>query len=127
LHRVWITELAELDHITGQKLTGWIKNMITTAEDLVRAPYGRTHKVLKRRSTLMATVNTGDFLKDDTGNRRFHVIELPHKQYVDWVDTDKIARDRERIWKAVIQLFRQGIKPMLTAAEQAESERRNSG
>ena len=27
----------------------------------------------------------------------------------------------------MIQLFRQGIKPMLTAAEQAESERRNSG
>lgn len=127
LHRVWITELAELDHITGQKLPGWIKNMITTAEDLVRPPYGRTHKVMKRRSTLMATVNTGDFLKDDTGNRRFHVIALPQKQYVDWVDTDKIARDRKRIWKAVIQLYRQGIKPLLSVAEQAESERRNNG
>ena len=127
LHRVWITELAELDHITGQKLPGWIKNMITTAEDLVRPPYGRTHKKLKRRSTLMASVNTGDFLKDDTGNRRFWVIRLPHKQYVDHIDVEKIARDRKRIWKAVIQLFRQGIKPMLTSAEQAESERRNSG
>ena len=127
MHRVWITELAELDHITGQKLPGWIKNMITTAEDLVRPPYGRTHKKLKRRSTLMASVNTGDFLKDDTGNRRFWVIRLPHKQYVDHIDVEKIARDRKRIWKAVIQLFRQGIKPMLTAAEQAESERRNSG
>ena len=127
LHRVWITELAELDHITGQKLPGWIKNMITTAEDLVRPPYGRGHLVLKRRSTLMATVNTGDFLKDDTGNRRFWVIQLPQKQHVDWVDTEKIARDRKRIWKAVIQLYRQGIKPMLTTAEQAESERRNSG
>ena len=127
LHRVWITELAELDHITGQKLPGWIKNMITTAEDLVRPPYGRTHKVMKRRSTLMASVNTGDFLKDDTGNRRFWVIRLPHKQYVDHIDVDKIGRDRKRIWKAVMLLFRQGIKPMLTAAEQAESERRNSG
>ena len=29
MHRVWITELAELDHITGRKLPGWIKNMIT--------------------------------------------------------------------------------------------------
>ena len=68
---------------TGQKLPGWIKNMITTAEDLIRPPYGRTHKVMQRRSTLMATVNTGDFLKDDTGNRRFWVIQLPQKQYVD--------------------------------------------
>ena len=127
MHRVYITELAELDHITGQKLPGWIKNMITTAEDLVRPPYGRTHKKLKRRSTLMASVNTGDFLKDDTGNRRFHVIELPQKQYVDWVDTDKIARDRKRIWKAVIQLYRRGIKPALSVAGQAESERRNNG
>ena len=127
LHRVWMTELAELDHITGQKLPGWIKNMITTAEDLIRPPYGRVHKKLKRRSTLMATVNTGDFLKDDTGNRRFWVIGLPHKQYVDVIDTEKIARDRKRIWKAVIELYRQGVKPMLSCADQAESERRNTG
>ena len=32
------------------------------------------------------------------------------------VDTDKIARDRKRIWKAVIQLCRQGIKPLLSLA-----------
>ena len=127
MHRVWITELAELDHITGRKLPGWIKNMITTAEDLIRPPYSRTHKVMKRRSTLMATVNSSDFLKDDTGNRRFWVIDLPHVQGVDFIDTDKISRDRKRIWKAVIQLYRQGIKPMLTVAEQAESDRRNNG
>ena len=127
MHRVWITELAELDHITGRKLPGWIKNMITTAEDLIRPPYSRTHKVMTRRSTLMATVNSSDFLKDDTGNRRFWVIDLPHVQGVDFIDTDKISRDRKRIWKAVIQLYRQGIKPMLTVAEQAESDRRNNG
>ena len=127
MHRVWITELAELDHITGRKLPGWIKNMITTAEDLIRPPYSRTHKVMKRRSTLMATVNSSDFLKDDTGNRRFWVIDLPHVQGVDFIDTDKISRDRKRIWKAVIQLYRQGIKPMLTVAEQVESDRRNNG
>lgn len=127
LHRVWITELAELDHITGRKLPGWIKQMITDPADLIRPPYGRFHKVMKRRSTLMATVNSGDFLKDDTGNRRFWVIDLPHQPGVDFIDTDKIARDRQRIWKAVIQLYRQGVKAMLMVAEQAESDRRNNG
>jgi len=127
LHRVWITELAELDHITGRRLPGWIKQMITDPEDLIRPPYGIGHKVMKRRSTFMATVNSGDFLKDDTGNRRFWVIDLPHQQGIDFIDTDKIVRDRRRIWKAVIQLYRQGVRPMLTIAEQAESDRKNNG
>ena len=31
-HRVWITELAELEHIAGKRSTGALKNHITTVD-----------------------------------------------------------------------------------------------
>ena len=56
LHRVLITELAELEHITGKRSTGALKNHITTRTDLCRVPYGRSYERLKRRSIMVASV-----------------------------------------------------------------------
>lgn len=127
LHRVMITELGELEHHTGKRSAGALKNLITNPRDLQRVPYGRSYEFMPRRSVLAASVNGDDFLRDTTGNRRFWVVDLPQEQHVDVIDTDRIERDRDRIWKAAIAQYRAGMKPMLSATHQAMSDRQNEG
>ena len=127
LHRVLITELGELEHHTGKRSAGALKNLITNPRDLQRVPYGTAYEFMPRRSVLAASVNGDDFLRDTTGNRRFWVVALPQKQHVDVIDTDRIERDRDRIWKAAIAQYRCGMKPMLSAAHQTQSDKQNEG
>jgi len=127
LHRVLITELGELEHHTGKRSAGALKNLITNPRDLQRVPYGRAYEFMPRRSVFAASVNGDDFLRDTTGNRRFWVVDLPQQQHVDVIDTDHIARDRDRIWKAAIAQYRDGLKPMLGEAHQGLSDKRNEG
>ena len=63
LHRVLITELGELEHHTGKRSAGAIKNLITNPRDLQRVPYGRAYQFMPRRSVLAASVNGDDFLR----------------------------------------------------------------
>lgn len=72
---------------------------------------------------MVASVNGDEFLRDHTGNRRFWVVDLPPEL----IDTDRIVRDRDRIWKAAILQYREGLEPQLNSAEQALSDRRNQG
>jgi len=124
---VLITELGELEHHTGKRSAGALKNLITNPRDLQRVPYGRAYQFMPRRSVLAASVNGDDFLRDTTGNRRFWVVDLPQKQHVDVIDTDRIERDRDRIWKAAIAQYRAGMQPMLSSAHQGQSDKQNEG
>ena len=74
----------------------------------------------------MASVNTTDFLRDPTGNRRFWVIPtgLAAGEHL---DLDLVRRDRDRIWKAGHRAYEAGRLTMLSPEHEAESERRNAG
>jgi hypothetical protein len=73
--RSWITELGELERTTknGQ---GSLKAFITRSVDVVRPPYAEDDVSKPRQTSLIATVNGSEFLRDDTGSSRFAVIEL---------------------------------------------------
>ena len=87
--------------------------------------YGQAYQFMPRRSILAASINGDDFLRDTTGNRRFWVVDLPQKQHIDVIDTDHIERDHDRIWKAAIAQYREGMQPMLSAAHQGQSDKPN--
>jgi predicted P-loop ATPase len=117
LHRSWIMEWAELDHITGRKHAGQIKAFLTQQTDLFRAPYQRTTESYPRRSIIVGSTNrdTG-FLVDDTGNRRFWVIPVtaaPH------IPVDGLLLERDAIWSAAVAAYRNG-EPNHLAQEHAE-------
>jgi predicted P-loop ATPase len=106
LHRSWLMEWAELDHITGRKHAGQIKAFLTQQTDLFRAPYQRTTEPYPRRSIIVGSTNrdTG-FLVDDTGNRRFWVIPVtaaPH------IPVDGLLLERDAIWSAAVAAYRNG-------------------
>lgn len=71
----WITELGELDS-TLKKEQSSIKAFVTRAQDKIRYPYARTDTISPRRTSFCGTVNPADYLKDDTGNRRYWTIHV---------------------------------------------------
>lgn len=76
----WICELGEVDD-TLKKEQSSLKAFITNSEDDIRPPYGKSSIRRARNTSFCATVNVASFLKDDSGNRRFWVINLEQINY----------------------------------------------
>ena len=70
---------------------------------------------------MVASVNGDEFLKDQTGDRRFWVVDVGRHV----IDTKRLSNDRDRIWMAAIAQYRAGKRPCLQQAEQALSDQRN--
>ena len=119
-------ELAELEQTTSGREAGRLKALLTDKVCHYRKPYGKGLSKEPRGSIFVASVNTTDFLRDPTGNRRFWVIPtgLPAKEKL---NLDLVRRDRDRIWKAGHLAYEAGRLPMLSPEHEAESERRNAG
>ena len=124
----WIMELAELDSLTGKRESGAVKALLSSSVDKYQPPYGRTIEECPRRSIMIGTCNRDDFLRDETGSRRFWVIDLQHDFALGSViDVNRLRQDRDRIWKAVVLAYRNGKQPVLSWEQQNESNRRNRG
>jgi len=113
LHRSWIMEWAELDHIVGLRHAGQVKAFLSQATDLFRVPYGKTVEAFPRRGIIVGTTNrsTG-FLVDDTGNRRFWVIPLASTE-ANPIDTATLMAERDAIWSAAVHAYRDGASNYL--------------
>ena len=128
LHSTWIFELAELENVTTKKDVGQLKNLITTSSDHIRVPYGKATEEKDRNSIFVSSVNGDGFLRDETGHRRYLVIECPQRfANEELIDVDAVVRDRNSIWKAAILAYRNGELPMLSAENQLLSNQRNQG
>lgn len=106
LHRSWIMEWAELDHITNRKHAGLVKSFLSQAIDIMRVPYGKAVEAFPRRGIIVGSTNksTG-FLVDETGNRRFWVIPTTKTQE-DQIDTAALLLERDEIWSAAVHAYR---------------------
>lgn len=71
----WIAELGELDSTLRREQSA-LKAFITSPSDHVRAPYAREATDRPRRTSFAATVNPEQFLRDETGDRRFWVVPV---------------------------------------------------
>ena len=118
----WMFEIQELETMTARSVAGKVKALITTREDVFRPPYGSVTEKFPRASIFVGSVNSDDFLRDETGSRRFWIIEVNER-----VDIEKLRKDRDSIWKAAVIAWRSGRKPNLEDQELIESESLNSG
>jgi hypothetical protein len=71
----FIAVLDELDSSTKSEIS-FLKSLVTVPTISVRRPYAAYAETLNRICSFAASVNTDDFLRDVTGNRRFWVIEV---------------------------------------------------
>jgi predicted P-loop ATPase len=124
----WIYELAELETKTNRQEAGAIKALLSSSVDAFRVPYGGGIEDHPRPSIFVGSCNRSDFLRDETGSRRFWVIELPHDpDHGQQIDITKVRQDRDAIWKAALLAYRSGRPQILSPEEQLESNRRNRG
>lgn len=125
LHRSWIMEWAELDHIVGRKHAGHVKAFLSQATDLFRVPYGKAAEPFPRRGIIVGSTNrsTG-FLVDETGNRRFWVIPTTCTAS-EPIDTANLLAERDAIWSAAVHAYRNGDRNYLPAHLDEEVTERN--
>lgn len=71
----FITELGELES-TLKRDQPALKAFITSPQDKIRAPYARTAPTVPRRTSFCGTVNPKDYLRDNTGSRRFWTVPV---------------------------------------------------
>ena len=125
LHRSWIMEWAELDHITNRKHAGQVKAFLSQAVDLLRVPYGKAVEAFPRRGIIVGTTNkTAGFLVDETGNRRFWVIPTTKTQ-VDQINTATLLIERDAIWSAAVHAYRNGENNRLPLAMELAVQQEN--
>ena len=123
INREWFYGLEELDHVTRSAMDGKLKNVISSQVDHYRAPYGSNTDKFPRESIFVGTTNSDTFLKDSTGSRRFWIIECPqdYANKGETIPTERLERDRDRIWCGAMKAYRDGAKPILDWATEKES------
>ena len=121
LHKSWLQEWGEIERVFGKRQAGEIKAFLTRKKDLFRPPYGRTALNFPRRSIIVGSVNDGQFLVDPTGNRRYWVIPIA----IDKIDLNKLKEERDAVWSAAVEAYRQGQPWWLSDVEESLSASNN--
>lgn len=88
LNGIWMQELGEMDGLSRVDVTK-IKAFITVRVDRFRPSYGKFFVQHKRSCVFAGTTNSYEYLRDDTGNRRFWPVRIGQ------IDLVALARDRE--------------------------------
>jgi primase-polymerase (primpol)-like protein len=115
--KYWIVELAELESTIFKDFIS-LKGFITNEADEYRAPFDRRMSIHKRRTAFCSTVNSQEFLKDDTGDRRFWIVEVEKLDLVTKIDLD-------RLWAEIKYLFLNGETHYLDSEQTEEVKERN--
>jgi predicted P-loop ATPase len=97
----WIIELAELDSMSRADV-GRIKAFMSRSVDRFRPPYGKRLIDSPRQCVFAGSVNHKDYLRDETGARRFWPIEC-HS-----IDLASLRRDRDQLWAEAVALYGEG-------------------
>jgi hypothetical protein len=126
LHRSWLMEWAELDHITNKKHAGQVKAFLSQSTDMFRVPYGKATEAFPRRCIIVGSTNRDSgFLVDETGNRRFWVIPVTCT-LAKPIDVPNLLLERDAIWSAAVAAYKAGegndLKAEQHAAVEAENE-----
>jgi predicted P-loop ATPase len=100
---VWIIELAELDAMRGTEASR-TKAFISRSTDRYRPPYGKHPIDVPRESVFAGTVNHDNYLKDETGGRRFWPVRCGT------IRIEELRRDRDQLWAEAVTRFRAGVK-----------------
>ena len=111
VHRHWIHEMGEVDSIHRSHEAEKLKNWMSQTQDTFRQPYGRATGMFPRRFMVCGSTNRDEFLRDPTGARRWHVIQLHDRQ----IDTDWVVANRDQIWAEAVEMYRSGVTYYLDA------------
>lgn len=121
-HSAWINEVQEIKFNTGQIQD--VKRYITDTTDNIRKPYEPASEIFPRKFVLCGTTNDDDFFVDDTGNRRFWVIET-NKTKQNHIDWDQLEQERDWIWAMAVKDYEEGYETWLNSNEENLNDANN--
>jgi hypothetical protein len=119
---IWLFELADLAGMRRADVEK-VKAFATRTHDRARPAYGRRRIDAPRRCIFVATTNDDEYLKSQTGNRRFWPVKTGT------IDIVSLRRDRNQLWAEAAKLEAEGASltlpsELLDDARAAQDERR---
>lgn len=117
LQGYWIIEAGELTGMNRSEMNA-VKQFLSKQEDVYRAAYAKNTTARPRRCIIVGTTNESEFLRDNTGNRRFWPVDVYRIMPVKSIWND-LAGDVGQIWAEAVCLYRAG-EPLVLSKEAAE-------
>lgn len=99
----WLVELGELDAIQGPAMSR-VKAFLSRSVDRYRPVNGKYAIDVLRQNVFAGSVNHSQYLRDETGGRRFWPIEAGH------IDIPLLKEWREQLWAEAVVRYRSGFK-----------------
>ncbi|PPS43525.1 virulence-associated E family protein [Chroococcidiopsis sp. TS-821] len=119
LHRCVLMEWGEIEKAFSKKQAADIKHFLTQRIDRFRPAYRRDILLFPRASVIVGTTNKEEFLTDETGDRRFWIIE-PKR-----IDLHRLKTERDRLWAAAMAAYKSGERWWLTKQEEQIANQNN--
>jgi predicted P-loop ATPase len=117
---VWINEIGELNGLNRSE-TNAVKQFLSRTEDIYREPFGRRTGCYPRKCVFFGTTNDSEFLKDNTGNRRFWPVDVGVYESVKNVFSD-LEEEVDQIWAEAFFYWQLGEKLYLTGDAELEAK-----
>lgn len=114
LQGVWLYEIAEMQQF-GRAEAAAVKQFVSSRVDHYRPPYGRRHINVPRQTIFAGSINERHYLRDWTGNTRFHPLKCMDAGDL---DNEALARDRDQLLAEAYVRFRDGERRYPTQEEQ---------
>jgi len=122
LRGVWCVEIGELDSMHRSEVSA-VKAFVSRTTDRYRPAYGREVVEVPRSSVFTGSTNSANYLRDETGNRRFWPVACTA------IDLPAARACREQLWAGAVAAYRSGefwwldMEEEVQAATQEQEER----
>jgi len=118
--RSWLVELGEIDGTFKKSDINMLKAFLPLSIDTFRLPYAETESCFPRTTCFFGSVNSRQFLNDETGNSRFWTVPVIALDFNHNIDT-------QQLWAQAYHLFKGGRIWHLTGEEEKQLNRLNQG
>lgn len=99
----WILEIGELSAMQRSEVND-LKAFVTRTHDKVRLAWEKRAREFPRQCIFIGSTNDREYLKDQTGGRRFWPIEC---KIIGQIDNPKLRREIMQIWAEALHIYRQ--------------------
>ena len=112
----WLIELGE-GTAFQKSIKERSKQAIASQQDFYREPYARNPEVRKRQCIFFGTTNNYDFLKDETGDRRYYPIDVNINRTTKNIDNDLNSKYINQLWAEAVYRYNQNEEIYITDTE----------
>ncbi len=101
----WLCEIPEVDQLTLSRDESELKALMTRQSDNYRPSYARKSRDFPRQLVFAATTNKSEYLRDETGNRRYWPVACG---VVGSIREAALCDDRDQLWAQAVFAYDAG-------------------